>query len=292
MNIAITGATGFIGTILTSYLKRTQGVTIIPLNRPFFYDGMEERLIQTLSNCEVVINLAGAPISKRWSSRYKRTLYDSRVGVTRKLIHAMEQATVKPKLFISTSAVGYYPSNGRFDESIDACGEGFLSELAFDWEKEASYCPSEIRLVITRFGVVLSPKGGALKRMLQPLRLTWVATILGSGGQVFPWIGIDDLCRAMDFFIKNDFTHGIYNLVSPVQTTHGELIRKLSKVYGAWLVIKIPAILIRLLLGEASSFILEGQEVYPERLIKSGFSFSTPTIEHFLESIRSSNNNQ
>ena len=135
MNIAISGASGFIGKHLTEYLTE-RGHRIVPLGRPMFREGTSGHLIQALSHCDVVINLAGAPISKRWTPEYKKELYDSRIKVTHRIIRAMDAVKTKPRLMISASAVGYYPEDGTFDEYTNTRGSGFLAELCYAWEKE------------------------------------------------------------------------------------------------------------------------------------------------------------
>ena len=161
MNIAMTGATGYIGKHLSNYLTEKGGHRIIPLGRSMFREGMSGYLIQTLTHCDVVINLAGAPINKRWTPEYKQELFNSRIVVTNRIIRALNAVKTKPKLMISASAVGYYPSEAEVDEYTRTRGEGFLSDLCYAWEKEAKHCPEPTRLVITRFGVVLSPDGGS-----------------------------------------------------------------------------------------------------------------------------------
>lgn len=282
MNIAISGATGFIGKHLTTFFTEG-GHRVIPLGRSMFREGMSGRLIQALSHCDVIINLAGAPISKRWTPEYKRELHDSRVKVTHRLIRALDEIPRKPKLMISASAVGYYPLEGHFDEYTNTRGDGFLPDLCYAWEKEARRCPSQTRLVITRFGVVLSPDGGAMEQMLKPLKITKTATIIGPGTQPFPWIGIRDLCRAMDFIIDNESLRGVINLVSPQEISQFTFTRAMAKAYHAWARVIVPKLFFQLLYGEASSFLTTGQYVHPTRLLAAGFQFTTPTVEDFFE---------
>ena len=172
MNIAMTGATGYIGKHLSSYLTEKGGHRIIPLGRAMFREGMSGLLVQTLTHCDVIINLAGAPINQRWTPEHKQELFNSRITVTHRIIRALNAVKTKPKLMISASAVGYYPSLVESDEYTQTRGDGFLSDLCYAWEKEAKRCPQPTRLVITRFGVVLSPDGGAMQQMLRPLRAT------------------------------------------------------------------------------------------------------------------------
>lgn len=282
MNIAISGATGFIGRHLTAFFT-AEGHRVLSLGRTLFREEMAGHLIQTLAHCDVVINLAGAPINKRWTPEYKRELYESRIQVTHRIIRSMEAVRQNPQLMISASAVGYYPSQGSFDEYTNMRGNGFLSDLCYAWEKEAKHCPPQTRLVIARFGIVLSPDGGAMEQMLKSLKMTKMAAVIGSGTQPFPWIGIQDLCLAMKFIMEHKTLHGMVNLVAPQEITQQTLARSLAKAYHAWATIQIPPIAFRLLMGEAASFLTTGQQVRPTRMLEAGFRFSTPTIEQFFE---------
>ena len=133
MNIAMTGATGYIGKHLSSYLTEKGGHRVIPLGRSMFREGMSGLLIQTLAHCDVVINLAGAPINKRWTPEYKQELFNSRIVVTHRIVRALNAVKTKPKLMISASAVGYYPPEVEADEYTRTRGEGFLSDLCYSF---------------------------------------------------------------------------------------------------------------------------------------------------------------
>lgn len=282
MNIAISGATGFIGRHLTAFFT-AEGHRVLPLGRTMFREEMSGHLIQTLAHCDVVINLAGASISRRWTPEYKREMYESRIQVTHRIIRSMEAVRQKPKLMISASAVGYYPLEGSFDEYTNTRGNGFLSDLCYAWEKEAKRCPPQIRLVITRFGIVLSPDGGAMEQMLKPLKVAKMAAVIGTGAQPFPWIDIKDLCLAMKFIIEHDTVRGIVNLVAPQELTQQSFTQMMAKAYHAWATVKVPRFAFKLLYGEGASFLTTGQKVQPTRMLESGFRFSTPTAEQFFE---------
>ena len=129
MNIAMTGATGYIGKHLSNYLTEKGGHRIIPLGRAMFREGMSDFLVQTLTHCDVIINLAGAPINQRWTPEHKQELFNSRITVTHRIIRALNAVKTKPKLMISASAVGYYPSLVESDEYTQTRGDGFLSDL-------------------------------------------------------------------------------------------------------------------------------------------------------------------
>ncbi len=288
MNIAISGASGFIGRHLTSFLT-AEGHQVTPLGRILFRENMSGLLSQTLSRCDVVINLAGATINRRWTQKYKREIYDSRVHLTHKLVQALHTTVHKPSLFISASAVGYYPVNGVFDEYTGMYGEDYLAELCHAWEREAMKCPAQTRLVITRFAVVLAPDGGAFKKMLLPLK-GGVATAIGPGNQPFPWVDMRDLCRTFLFIMEHKGLYGAVNVIAPHIVTQREFTQAVARKYHAWLRITVPAFVFRLLYGEAASFLTTGQCVRPTRLLEFGFVFDSPTVEAFLENLESDMN--
>lgn len=283
MNIAMTGATGYIGKHLSNYLTEKGGHRVVPLGRSMFREGMSGHLIQALAHCDVIINLAGAPINKRWTPEYKQELFDSRITVTHRIIRALNAVMNKPKLMISASAVGIYPAEVESDEYTRTRGDGFLSDLCYAWEKEAKRCPQPTRLVITRFGVVISPDGGAMEQMLRPLHLTKMAAAIGSGTQSFPWIDIRDLCRAMAFLIDREDLRGVFNLVAPQSVSQLTFTRAMGKAYHAWTTFTVPKGIFRMLYGEAASSLTTGQKVHPARLLESGFGFTVPTVEKLFE---------
>lgn len=281
MKIAISGASGFIGKYLVGYLTE-RNHQIIPLVRRLFKEESFPQLVDALESCDVLINLAGAPIDRRWTLQYKQEMYKSRVEVTSRLASALKSVRRKPQLMISVSAVGYYPSEGKYDESDTVVADGFLASLCRDWEAVALECPADVRLVIARLGVVLSPDGGAMQEMTAPIRHTRFSAILGSGRQAFPWIAVQDVCRAFAFFIEHRETQGVYNLVSPQQISQKQLAAVLAKAYHAWATLSVPSVVFRGVFGERASVLLNGQNVYPLRLLEAGFDFSVPTIEHLL----------
>lgn len=282
MKIAISGASGFIGSHLSEYFI-AWGYEILPLGRVFFTNEESHSLLEAVGQSDVVINLAGAPINHRWTAAYKKKIYSSRIGVTRRLVEAVNASASKPKVFISASAAGYYSSEGCHDES-DPPGTGFLSELCVNWEAEAGKVSDEVRLVITRFGVVLAPKGGAFEKMAFPAKLG-MATVIGPGTQPFSWIDINDLSRAMESFIQLPGISGPVNMVAPQQLSNREFTRQVARHYHSLLTLKPPQFSFHLLFGESSKFMTEGQCVVPAKLKKLGFVFETPTLAQFLNNL-------
>lgn len=291
MRIAISGASGFVGTYLTKTCK-DRGYEIVPLNRFYFESGSEDLLRKAISGCEVVINLAGASINRIWTKSYKKEIYESRIPITRKIVSAINSLEVKPQLLISASAVGYYPSQGCFDEFNSRPGNKFLSKICIEWEQEAQKVNPEVRLAITRFGIILAPKGGAFGKMILPTKLG-IATVMGNGKQPFAWIDQKDHARAIEFIINHSEIKGIVNLVAPERITNFEFTTIIAKCLNSWMMLKVPATLLKLIMGEAASLLTEGQCVIPEKLLEAGFIFQSESMEDFMLSYQiSKNNNQ
>lgn len=281
MRIGIGGASGFVGKNLTDYLTKCNH-QIIPLGRGLLREDSFQELVEIIEDCDIIINLAGASINRRWTPEYKKELFGSRIDSTSRFVCALKSARTKPGLMISVSAVGYYPSTGEYDEWDEVEAGGFLASLCRSWEAEALKCSPETRLVIIRMGLVLALDGGALQQMILPLLQTGVSAVLGSGKQAFPWIAIQDVCRAVAFFISNEETKGVYNLVAPQQITQKYFALALARAYHAWSTVSIPSCFFRCFFGERSSVLLEGQRVRPSRLLEAGFNFEVPTVERLL----------
>lgn len=282
MKVAISGASGFIGTHLTEYLTEHHH-QVIPVGRGFLQEDSFQQLVETLEGCDALVNLAGASINRRWTSKYKCELRHSRIGVTSQLVKALKAAKKRPEVMLSVSAVGYYPSQGYYSEQDEVVAEGFLASLCREWEAEAKKCPPDVRLVITRFGVVLAPDGGAMQQMVSPLMHTKFSAVIGSGKQAFPWVSIQDVCRAITFLIEHKDAQGVYNVVAPQLISQKHLAHALAIAYHAWATVPVPGWAFHSLMGEMSSALLNGQTVSPSRLLEAGFDFSVPTIESLLK---------
>lgn len=279
MKIAISGASGFVGRHLSAHLQQ-QGYEIVPLAHADFADNRFKRLSDIVSACDAVINLAGAPINHRWSRKYQQEIVSSRVDTTCKLVSAVN-AALRPEIFISTSAVGYYPSLGCCDERTEARGVGFLTSVCGLWEDATIQLKPRVRRAITRFGVVLSNDGGAFVQMARPAK-KGVAIILGSGLQPFSWIDIDDLVRAEEFVLTHSRISGPVNFTAPQELTQRKFMEVVAGHYHARLVVHIPAFIIRLGLGEAADLMLKGQCAIPSQLLRHGFKFNSPTLADFF----------
>ncbi|HSR73693.1 MAG TPA: TIGR01777 family oxidoreductase [Sulfurovum sp.] len=268
MKIALTGASGFVGTALQSYFKEC-----IIIDRK---DDIP-KIVEKLEGVDVVINLAGAPIIKRWSDPYKKILMQSRIESTERLVQAVNQSKVTH--FISTSAIGIYPDDQRCDESCTKIADDFLGHLAHKWEEEARLC--EKPTTILRFGVILGKGGGALAQMLTPFK--WgVGGIIGNGKMMTSWIDMDDLMRIYSFVIDHKLT-GVFNAVSPTPVTNYVLTKALGKVLHRPTILPIPEFALRIMYGEASSVLTGSKEIYPTALQEKGFVFEYTDIEASLK---------
>jgi len=287
MHIAITGATGFVGTHLSQFLL-AQGHHVVLLGRQELADDV--LLQQQLQGIDGVINLAGAPIIARWSDSYKKILRSSRIDVTKKLLDAFSLLPKKPEFFISTSAVGVYDNAATYSEHDTPNASDFLGKLAQEWENEALKAQEiGIKTVVFRFGIVLGRGGGMMNKIALPFSLGLGGTI-GDGSQKFSWIHLDDLIGAMMFAINTPSAHGVYNLTAPNPTTNYEF----TKTYGAIIhrptILPVPLFVLNLLFGEGSTVLSDGQSVLPARLLQEGFSFTYPSLELALKEILSQPN--
>lgn len=279
-NIAISGASGFIGSYLVEFFQR-QGDTVVPLTREILYD--RQRLKHRLLGCEVIINLAGAPINHRWSRRYKQELVKSRIEVTRNLVSVVNELAVKPLVFISASAVGIYSPQGCHSENYYREGEGFLADLCREWEAASRHISPQVRVVNPRFGIVLSLSGGAFPKMTTGAR-RGVVIVPGSGRQILSWIALEDLARAMEFLIEQPELEGPVNFTAPVTLAYREFARLTARYFHSVGTLRIPDFVFRLLLGKASSLLLDGPCALPDKLLRAGFVFQTYSFEDFLGS--------
>jgi uncharacterized protein (TIGR01777 family) len=265
MNIAITGGSGFLGRAVADRLRAEgHAVTSISLRtapRPEIFAG-----------CDAVVHLAGEPVAQRWTAAARERIRESRVRGTRSLVTALRDQP--PRVLISASAVGYYGSRG--DEILTEEAEpasDFLGQVAVDWEQEARSAEQfGVRVVMPRIGVVLGRGGGALDRMALPFR--WgVGGRLGTGRQWMSWIHLDDLVALIEFAIRTPALSGAVNAVAPHPVTNAEFTRALAAALHRPALFPVPAVALKLLLGEMSQVILASQRVVPEAALRAGFRF-------------------
>jgi uncharacterized protein (TIGR01777 family) len=299
MRVIITGGTGLIGRALAVDLLKDSHEVIALSRRPERATGLptgmrverwDARTAEgwgpLVNGADAIVNLAGATIAGLWTAGRKRSIRDSRLNAGRAVVEAIQRASKKPRVVIQSSGVGYYGPRG--DELIteeSTSGDDFLGKLAVEWE--ASTAPVEslgVRRAIIRSGAVLSTKGGALPPLLLQYRL-FAGGPLGSGRQWLPWIHIVDEVRAIRFLIDNESASGPFNLVAPNPLTNADFGRVLARVLRRPFLIPVPALALRLLAGEMSTILLDGQRAVPRRLQDAGFTFQFPEAEMALRDL-------
>jgi uncharacterized protein (TIGR01777 family) len=272
MKVALTGASGFVGTALQNHFKDTVYI---------LREDNEEMMLQKLDGVDVVINLAGAPIIKRWSDPYKKVLLDSRIKTTETLVKAVNQSNISH--FISTSAVGIYPDDKTCDESCTEVADDFLGKLAKAWEEEALRCTKPT--AILRFGVILGKEGGALAQMITPFKFGVGGTI-GNGKMMTSWIHMADLMGMYRYVIDHHLT-GIFNATSPHPVSNYVFTKALGKALHRPTILPIPKFVLRIMYGEAASVLTGSKEVYPRKIQEAGYGFKYENIDEALEEILS-----
>jgi len=285
MRIVMGGAGGFIGKQLRRRFE-ANGWEVLSLGRRDFLLP-DEALAAKIEGADAVINLAGAPIDRRWSRRYKALMRSSRIDTTQKLVSAAARLERRPSCFIGTSAVGIYSDKGWHDELSSDYAYDFLGQLCLEWEAASTGARElGIRTVIFRFGIVLSKEGGMLRRMLLPFRLG-LGGVVGSGKQYLSWVHIDDLCEAYLRALTDGEMRGIYNLTAPRVSTNYELTKTLGAVLRRPTLMRLPYGLLSLVFGEGAQVIAGGQWAIPKRLLDAGFVFRFQTIRDALDDLTS-----
>jgi uncharacterized protein (TIGR01777 family) len=270
MNVAITGASGFIGRAVAEHLQKSgHSVRAVSLRGALQPDA--------LAGVNAVVHLAGEPVAQRWTAAAREKILRSRVDGTRALVAAMRGQP--PQVLISASAVGYYGSRGDeiLIESAPAAND-FLGTVASAWEEEAQAAePLGVRVARIRIGMVLGKNGGALARML-PLFRMGVGGRLGNGRQWMSWIHIDDLIALIAFLMKESTVRGVFNATSPYPVTNREFTRALAEAVHRPAILPVPAFALRLVFGEMASVLLASQRAVPDAAQRAGFVFENPDI--------------
>lgn len=296
--VLVSGVSGPIGTALLPTL-RSSGAQIARLVRPgsavaglsdeeqIPWDPTRPISPAAVTGFDAVIHLAGESIVGRWTPAKKLKIRESRSLGTRNLALALAQAKDKPQVFICSSAVGYYGDRG--DEVLDeesAAGAGFLPDVCLEWEAATHpAADSGIRTVNIRTGVVLSPKGGALGKMLTPFKMG-VGGRVGDGRQWMSWIDVQDMVGAIHHILKTDLLHGPVNMVAPKAVTNAEFTKTLASVLSRPAIFPVPAFVVKLAFGEmGETVLLGGQRVEPARLVESGYPFRFSNLRASLENV-------
>lgn len=309
MHRIITGATGLIGKRLTEHwLKSQKKVVVVGRSKQGIKDVFGTRVIpitwdeftrEDLKSAEIVVNLAGANIAdKRWTDSRKQEILNSRIKTTQKIANMLAAMGKDAPPFFNASAIGIYglqqqstsglPKAFDEDSPIDwNHPTDFLSRIGRLWEKAAIPADaSGARVVFLRFGVVLAREGGALPQLLKPFRF-YMGGILGTGFQPFSWVAIEDVISAIDFIFANPALKGAFNIVAPECVTERTLAQTIGKIMHKPAKVTTPTFALEMLMGKelTKELLLEGQHVYPKRLLQLGFQFQYPTIESVLKHV-------
>ncbi len=294
MRIIIPGGSGLIGTHLSEYfvqkgheviilsrnpkktLKKTPKGTVVEQ-----WDGKHgTSWAHLITKDTAIINLTGENIaSGRWTKRKKKNLLESRINSGMAVVEAIETASEKPFVLIQSSGVGYYgPHESKEFTEEEPPGNDFLADLATKWEASTDGVEAlDVRRVVTRFGVVLSPRGGALPKMSLPFKL-FIGGKMGNGNQWLSWIHYKDVVRAIGFLIENKSAKGPFNVSSPNPVTNQEFAKALGKVLKRPSFFRVPGFVLKIALGEMATTLLTGQKAIPKKLTSLGFEFEFPLL--------------
>lgn len=297
-NVLITGGTGLIGKeISTLLIKNGYSVSILSRSNKknknqikyFQWDINTGKIdLQAFNNVDYIIHLAGANIGdQRWTNARKEELINSRIKSTKLLFDTVNNNKIELRAFISTSAIGFYGgvSSDKIMFEEDENGEDFIGNLCKKWEAESLRFESiGVKTVILRNGIVLSNKGGALMKMMKPVKYAINAAI-GTGKQYMPWIQIKDLCKMYLYAIENEL-NGVFNAVAPEHINNYNFSKQLSKSANKpFFMPNIPAFIMKILFGELSIILLEGSRISCQKILDLGFKFEYNSLEQSLEDL-------
>jgi uncharacterized protein (TIGR01777 family) len=304
MRVVVTGATGLIGRgVVGALLNRGDEVVALSRDRQRAREVLGDRVEPNewrrpadepppdaaLAGADAVVHLLGEPVAQRWTAQAKEAIRQSRVAATGSLVQGLLAVAPerRPGILVSQSAVGFY--GARDDQPVDedaAAGADFLAEVVVAWEREALRAAADLRVVVTRTGVVLSSDGGALAKMLPFFRLGIGGPVAG-GRQYVPWVHLDDVVGVMLFCLDTADAAGPVNLTAPNPVTNAELSRALGRVLRRPAVLPVPAIALKVLYGEMAQIVVTGQRAVPARLGQLGYGFRHPELEAALRDVLS-----
>ena len=298
-NILITGGTGLVGTEIRKLLDSRGYTTGILTGRKeiqeenSFYWNYEKGIIddKAIEFADVIIHLAGENISaKRWDARQKEKILNSRVRTTELIYNAVKKCVKKPEKIISASAVGYYGavSSDRIFVETDPPGTDFLSDVVIKWEESVKkFGELDVDYNLLRLGVVISPQGGALEKMITPVKY-FVGSPIGTGKQYMPWIEISDLARVFLLLTENDRCGEIYNAVAPEYIVNRQFTKSLAKTIRRPMIFpSVPKFLMSLIFGEMAVILTEGSRISSDKILNEGFRFKYNKIDEvFMDYFR------
>lgn len=275
MKCVMAGGTGFLGKHIGERLRRG-GHEVTAWGRDPRYE--------SLTNCDAVVNLSGAPVAQRWNAEVKKQIRDSRILGTRNLVEAMSRFERRPSVLASASAIGFYGDRGDEILTEDSTqGEGFLADVCRDWEAEASRAADfGVRVVKLRVGFVLGD-GGALAQMV-PAFKAFVGGRLGSGKQWMPWIHVADVAELFTHALESNF-EGVWNATSPNPVRNEEFTRILASVLHRPAFFPVPPVALKAAFGELAQHMLDSARVIPEAALNAGFHFQYADLDSALKNI-------
>ena len=300
MKVILAGGSGSIGRALTDQLT-SAGYEVVILSRsPETVTGLPEGAVATrwdgrsagalaprLEGAGAVVNLAGESVGDgMWSEARKLRIRESRIRTTAAIADALRRADHRPEVLLQASAVGIYGPTG--DQEVDEehpAGSDFLATVCWEWEAAIGNVENfGVRSVVLRTGVVLDAHAGALPKIVMPFKF-FAGGRAGSGRQWFPWIHLHDEVRAIRFLLETDDARGAFNLAAPKPVTNGELASLVGKVLRRPSVLPAPAFVLRAVMGEMATLVLDGQRAVPRRLLEAGFEFEYPELQPALEDL-------
>jgi uncharacterized protein (TIGR01777 family) len=297
----MTGGSGFVGSFLAKKLtekghevniltRKIKPGRILPAGVTFTEDDPTKPgpWQEKVADYEAVINLAGAPLFKRWTKKYKKEIHDSRIPTTKNLVDALKSRKGQQTHFLNTSAVGYY--GYHYDEELyedSKPGEDFLANLAYSWESAALKAKEYgARVVLCRFGIVLGKNGGALAQLI-PIFKWYLGAPLGNGKQWFSWIHEEDLANIFLFLLEHKEFEGPVNCTAPYPVRNKEMTKILGDVLQKPTFLPpVPEFVLKLLKGEFATVLVKGQKVIPKKLADSGYRFKFSSLKEALENIQ------
>jgi uncharacterized protein (TIGR01777 family) len=296
MRILITGASGLVGSALVRLWQHQHQLIVLSrsANKVLQQFGGTVVAVESLSSIDfnqldAVVNLAGEPIAnRRWTKAQKERICQSRWQLTEQLVSCIQQASTPPHTLINASAVGFYgrQSAEAIDENYQSYYPEFSHDICARWENLANRARSDqTRVCILRIGIVLAANGGALKKMLPPFKLG-LGGMIGNGEQYMSWIHLDDLIAIFEFLLQQPSLHGVFNATAPMAVSNKQWTKILAERLSKPALFPMPAFAMKLLFGEMSDLLLFGQNVYPRRLIDSGFHFKFSQFRAALQDLK------
>jgi uncharacterized protein (TIGR01777 family) len=301
MKFLITGATGLVGNALVDFfLEKKHQINYLTTSKQKlnsikgcqgFYWNPKKGFIdnKALLEVDIIINLAGASISNRWTKNYKNVILESRIDSLNTLSNAIQPSIHQVKQIVSASAIGIYPNsvNKKYSEDNIEIGNDFLAKVVTEWENSANkFKRLGVKVSLIRIGLVLSANGGVLTKLITPVKFN-LGNELGSGNQIQSWIHINDLIKVFDFVINKEII-GVINGVAPNPVKQKVFVKTLSEVLGSKIILPAtPKWLLRLILGEMHELLFNSQDVTPKRLIDNKFQFNydllKPALTHLIK---------